>query len=338
MPKTEKDLASATPELAAPRIEATLSLALVSIFSSQASKLSRRRRFWQQATAPPADEKAAASLDPWLQVALCAEYEEACTAAFEHNSYSTVASPSDYCPLLRVAEHRCIKQLTNIWARMFVGAIQRANSGDFKNFSSASFQLAEMPFDDGQAGRKIDQILASTVKGSPVQQLAILTRGFWSLGTGDIQAARQHAAVLLTDLRQGGQAAEFASIPIFINLMLPFSTGLHEASMRKPKSTSVDSIALASLEWLSLRRQYTKLPEGSIDARFYDSTLTFRKILNNPSWSAADVQKGSLRESFFSAQSACIQLVEMMGRRAAGMSLPCDLPTKDHDSGSEESG
>lgn len=320
-------------ELAQARIEATLALSLVSIFSVHASPYSRRRRFWKQATTLP-DGPEASTLEPWVEVALGADYEEACSAAYQTKRIQAAPSPSDFNPLLRIAEHRCIEALGSIWSQLFITLINHDASSQVRS-KARSPSLRSVIIEDNIFS-KADRVINATIPGSPVRPLAFLTKGFLFMVMGDVMPAREQAALLLADLREGGVSTYYASVPFFVTSVLPYSSELSFRAMSKPTS-NVDLVALASLQWMSMRQRFSKLPSNSVDAKFYDATLSYRTIFSNPAWSAPELNQEPLKADFVAAQTTCIQLSELMGRQAAGMATQKSSTHRhEHDSGYEE--
>lgn len=332
--RPEKDVTSLPSELSQARIEATLSLLLVSIFGAQSTPLSRRRRFWSQATTLR-EGQSDIKLDPWLEVALATDYDEACHAAFESDKFFPFASSSDFSPLRRIAEHRCIMALALVWNQLFISVIFNAARADFGD--KLKWFPATKSTKDDQFAEKIRRVISSVAQDSPDLPLARLTLGFWALGVGDKQLAQQQASCLLGDLRQGGPSGYYASIPFFVTMVLPFSRELNFYAVNKP-TTSLDMLALTSLQWLTLRRQYLRLVDNTVDARFYDATLSFRTVLNSSTWAAKELNQPDFQVDFVTAQSTCIQLVESMGRKAAGIgsALSSVSSSRSFDSGFEE--
>jgi hypothetical protein len=284
------------------RINATLSLCLVSIFSAQASPLSRRRRLWNIAVAEPKKEDD--SLEPWVQAALGEEYDDACQSAF--STWGGIASPSDSLPLLRVSEVACTRALLKDWFQLF-NMLVYTSLADLA--PQADLKWAPDPDDSADLALDIDRLVGTTVSGSPAHSLALLTKGFWSMGIGDMAEARRYAFVLLSEFKQNGPAAHLAATQAFIQLLLPSALDLKLDAI-KPPTNDVDVLAFTCLKWLDLRRQCSLMPAETTSKSLYQSSLAVRQLFNNPVWQQALVA---------TPQTLCIQMAELLGRKAAGM-------------------
>ena len=306
---------SATPPaLSQARVDATLALALVSIFSSQASPLSRRRRFWKQAITEP--KRAEGPIEPWVQVALGADYDEACNAAFAVNG--DLVSPSDTIPLLKVAEYRCTLALQQIWIELFTALVSASCGMQITTSKDAASGKPVLP-DHGQIGARISHLLRATVPGSPVHTFALLTQGFYAMGMGDTTSARQHAASLFAESKQKGAAAGIASVQTFIQLVLPFVPQDPSQTELAP-ITDLDVVATAALRWLLVRKQLSKLPALKADRQILDTTLSVRRLFTEQVWHTETSRlEGDAASAFAAAQEQCIDALVSAGRVAAGL-------------------
>lgn len=193
-----------------------------------------------------------------------------------------------------------------------------------------------MPTQDAVLEAKINTIIGSTVEGSSLRSFALFTRGAWCLGVGRLADAKEHAAALLADLRQGGFSCHFASIPVFVQLVLPYAREVHYFARSQP-CNSVDHVALTSLQWLNLRHRAASVPANTVDASLYETTLSFRAMFDHPAWASAEMNQEPLHKDFATAQAVCIQLAEGVGRKAAGLvSTMSEKDARAHDSGYEE--
>ena len=116
------------------RVDATLSLQLISILgTNQASLLSRRRRLWKSAVSEPKRDEMS-NLEPWVEVALAADYDQASKIVFKPEAIAAnlIKSPSDTIPLLKVAESRCETALFDIWIELFVAIVKATRLGSSK--------------------------------------------------------------------------------------------------------------------------------------------------------------------------------------------------------------
>lgn len=316
----------------------------MSIFGGRASPLSRRRRLWKSATSEPkrdADlDVAEPPLEDWVAVALAATFEEAAavtTTVGNPSSSTTMPSPSDSLPLLRVAETRCEQALVRVWYALFTSIARSTALGDHDEGDvvepDAALKTAVLSQADLQ--QRIDSILASTVSGSPIHTLAQLTRGVWAVGVGDQSVSRDVAFKLALEARDGGPAERLASVAAFVRLVLAPGVGSCTSAagaQDAPPVGPVDCIAALALRWLLVRARAEPAAvdedvdegnEGGFDRDVYGATLSLRLLFDSPAFHptvAADADEDRVAvKAFAHAQRDCMDAIVRIGRRAAGL-------------------
>lgn len=193
------------------------------------------------------------------------------------------ASTSDTVPLLRISEARCAAALGEAWAKLFVGVVQTTGP------LNASVQPSNLLMDHIEVQKEyleetVDHVLRSTIDGSEVYTLGLVTRSVVEFFTGREEEAKDVARRLKNEgERSGGALKRLACGEAYLRVVLGEDevpdeveveegdddeeeededddtaiAGQEQTSRKKEPIDPVDLLAASTLGWLVVRRRQT---------------------------------------------------------------------------------
>ncbi|KAM0789372.1 hypothetical protein ACM66B_000202 [Microbotryomycetes sp. NB124-2] len=249
------------------------------------------------------------------------------------------ASPSDSVPLLRIAETQCAAALREAWSKIFVSAIETTCPPLDPTSPASSFStLADSKF----LKETVDNVLESTVAGSAVHCLALLTKSLCQVYFGQEDQGVGLAKVIELDRRDGGVAQRLSCVEPFVRLVLgqrgyvlredvspengeqegvagDCTTSEDVTSIDLPMLVEADLIAQVTLGWLLVRHQVvrrssarTSSSSPTVDSRadptLHHETMALRRLLSHEVFRDAHLSKfcsASYSSSSWSTASSC---------------------------------
>ncbi|KAL8292625.1 hypothetical protein RQP46_001237 [Phenoliferia psychrophenolica] len=288
-------------------------------------------------------KKSDVALDPWVEIAISTDFEEARSILAATKECNDRPAPSDTVPLLRISEARCEAALRETWAKIFVAVVQTTcpPASPISPLSSFSTIVDQPLLED-----TIAHIIASTSEGSTVHCLAKITRALCAYYTVGSVEARGLARELALEARAGGPISRLACAEPFFSLLFNDDRmSSHTADdVAQDPTHEIDVLACATLGWLTVRRQSSssRSPPSSpgstpvasdpvtpkADPKLHTLTLANRRLLGSKIFADADLvsfcavgdrQLDSVDLDLETAQEACVDALTSIMRRAAGL-------------------
>ncbi|GAA6011060.1 hypothetical protein JCM11491_005923 [Sporobolomyces phaffii] len=301
--------------------------------------------------------------DSFVEVALDADFETVKSLLDPSVAYDKsdvdMASPKDTVPLLLIAEATCVDALQDVWTRIFTSIVD-STCPPHQVDAVPSKEKLQTLLKDGELEDTLELVFKASVEGSEVRSLTLMTRAILDTFS-DTKEGKPHAvarvcmSALLSEARQGGPFARFASSSPLCRLLLPSLPTDLVASFPPVDAAvnSVDHLAATTLSWLLLRRESLDLlsehsaypspppsPTSSsstfdkVDLKTHARALSLRRLLAHDAFrTVAEVatRPAAADEAidFDDAKELLVDALTGLARRAAG------LRSRDEDSGVE---
>lgn len=292
-----------TAATALPSVNALLSLHLLSLGQPLSAQV-----LWKFATQQDQRQSRGESsslwpsLQPWAEIAISCDFATV-RAIYESDAANvidateTLASPSDTVPLLRISEVHCAAALREAWAKIFVGIVQTTCPPHAPQSSTSTLaDLVDLPFLEDT----VVHVLKSTVAGSPVHSLAMMTHSVCLAYSDRVAAGQAIVRNLLNEWRGNGTVSRLQSARAFLQLSRDHDANPYRTFGTGPPGSQqqyedlgnergtlaalyqADLIATAALGWLLVRRHTSSAPTGSdlkADPILHADTLMLRRLL-----------------------------------------------------------
>ncbi|MBW0493021.1 hypothetical protein O181_032736 [Austropuccinia psidii MF-1] len=261
--------------------------------------------------------------ESWLNESLILGYKEVCEL-LDHKKkiYKLMSSEVGEfgqdrggIPLKEIAETKAELKLIEIWSRIFVSAITKTCPIEetTKNGSIKGAQfgldggLAELPtrveeagapyaLQISQARRSVEQSIEHICRlgfgsGSPVGQMAKVTRGMWATAFGKRELGVAVAEELKAERKMTGQVGCVAA---YMELVLDkqFITQIQAGSQ-----STLDKLAKMTISWLLIRREHALLNVAKALDLTQDESIKRRKQLKKRCEELKSVLKMAIIES-----------------------------------------
>ncbi|GAA5905529.1 basic helix-loop-helix domain-containing protein [Sporobolomyces salmoneus] len=352
-----------------PQVTASTSLPAVSALLST-HLLSRGHVRWAQSlwSTVSSQRKRNDSVNPsdsFVEVALDADFETVRLlldpTLSPERSDDDFAAPHDTVPLLRIADAACCDALEDVWNKIFTSVVD-STCPPHTATAIPSKEKLRLLTKNGDLEETVDVVLKSSVEGSEVRSLAVMTRAI--LDTFSVPEEEEDSAdksriiakacinTLLTEAKQGGPFSRFASAAPLCRLLLPSLPTDLVASFPPLHSAlnAVDHLAATTLAWLVLRREnldllsdrsaYPSPPPSptstpsplfdKVNLKVHSQALAVRQLLADNVFrnlETSTVEDGSI--DLDEAKDLLVDALTSLARRAAG------LGSRDDDSGVE---
>lgn len=245
-------------------------------------------------------------MEPWVEIAISTDFEQVREVLASSREHSSIASPSDTVPLLRISEVRCEAALREAWAKIFAAVVQTTCPPHSPLSSIAAFSsLVNRPLLE----ETIAHVLASTAAGTTVHSLAKVTRALCAYYNGKSQEARDIAQDLAHEARADGPLSRLGCSYAFFTLLLDNPNLVDPIE----PTTEVDILATTTLGWLAVRRQAGNGEDRKADPVLHAQVLGVRRLFGAKVFSDATLE---LDESMDLIGEALTDIT----RRAAGLS------------------
>lgn len=323
-----------TPSTSRPAVNAILALHLTMLGQPLSA-----HALWNKA-AKVDRKKSDVPLDPWVEIAISTDFEEARSILAATKECNERPAPSDTVPLLRISEARCEAALRETWAKIFVAVVQTTCPPTGPISSVASFsEIVDQPLLEDT----IAHVIASTSDGSMVHSMAKITRALCTFYTVGGSEARALARELAHEARAGGPVSRLACAEPFFSLLFNDDRMASRISGAADPTNEIDVLACATLGWLTVRRQSqlsrTPSSPGSTpvasdplapkaNPKLHALTLANRRLLGSKIFADADLVAfcaipdrtlETVDLDLETAQEACVDALTSIMRRAAGL-------------------